>query len=96
MQFKLKQSQSIDYYYTIPCYALPETCPDSYMVYGIATDCQLFLSTLWVRIPRGACEKVASELQLGGGFHWVQQFPHQLQLASQSQLSRIMAEERNS
>ena len=32
-------------------------------------------TTAWVRIPASACEKVASDLGLGGGFHGVLRFP---------------------
>ena len=36
-----------------------------------ATDCTLSLTTACVRIPTWACEKVASDLGLGGGFRQV-------------------------
>ena len=32
------------------------------------TACLLSFTTAWVRIPAAACEKVASDLGLGGGF----------------------------
>ena len=51
------------------------------MVWGAATDCTLSLTTAWVRIPAWACEKVASDLGLGGGFRRVLRV-HYLQLAS--------------
>ena len=31
--------------------------------------------TAWLRIPAGVCEKVASDLGLGGGFRLVLPFP---------------------
>ena len=42
----------------------------------------LSLTTAWVRIPAWACEKVDSDLELGGGFRRVLRFLHYLQLAS--------------
>ena len=36
---------------------------------------QLSLTTAWVRIPAWACEKVASDLGLGGGFRRLLRFP---------------------
>ena len=50
-------------------------CSDGLVVLGAATDCTLSLTTAWVRIPAWACEKVASNLGLGGGFRRVLQFP---------------------
>ena len=48
-----------------------------------ATDCMLSLTTAWVRIPAYVCEKVASDLELGGVFRRVLRFPPLLtQLAS--------------
>ena len=47
------------------------------------------LTTDRFQIPHGACEKVASDLGLGGGFG---RLLHQLQLASQDLISRNMAE----
>ena len=44
------------------------TCSDGRVVYGAATDCTLSLTTAGVRIPVCACEKVASDLELGSGF----------------------------
>ena len=35
----------------------------------------LSLTTAWVWIQDIVCEKVASDLELGGGFHWVLWFP---------------------
>ena len=40
-----------------------------------SNDCTLSLTTAWVRIPTWACEKVASDLGLGGGFRRVLRFP---------------------
>ena len=45
------------------------------MVDGIATDCYVSLTTARVRILPRVCEKVASDLGLGGVFHWVFQLP---------------------
>ena len=42
-------------------------CSDGRVVLGTAPDCLLCLTTAWVRIPALACEKVASDLGLGGG-----------------------------
>ena len=42
---------------------------------GAATDCTLSLTTAWVRIPAWACEKVASDLGLGGVYRRVLRFP---------------------
>ena len=42
--------------------------PDGHVVKGVATDCQLSYTTLRVRIPTEASEKVASDLGLGAGF----------------------------
>ena len=41
----------------------------------VATDCTLTLTTVWVRVPAWACEKVASDVGLGGGFRQVLRFP---------------------
>ena len=42
--------------------------PDGRVVQGVATDCWRTLTTAQVQIPgSGACEKVASDLGLGGG-----------------------------
>ena len=49
-------------------------CSDGRVVLGAATDCTLPLTTAWVRIPTWACEKVASDLGLGGGFRRVLRF----------------------
>ena len=38
----------------------------------------LALTTDWVRIPAWVCEKVASDLGLGGGFRRVRRFPQLL------------------
>ena len=38
------------------------------MVLGVATDCRLSLNTVCLQIPAGACEEVASDLRVGGGF----------------------------
>ena len=43
-------------------------CPEGRVVSGVATECWLFLTNAWVRILSGACENVASDLELGGGF----------------------------
>ena len=51
-----------------------------------ATDCTLSLTTARVRILAWACEKVASELGLGGGFRRVLRFPPQL-TTGQSRIS---------
>ena len=45
------------------------------VVEGAATECMLSLTTAWVRILAWACEKVASDLGLGGGFRCVLRFP---------------------
>ena len=36
-----------------------EGCPDDRVVNGVAIDCSVALNTAWVRIPAGACGKVA-------------------------------------
>ena len=38
--------------------------------------------TAWDRIPAWACEKVASDLELGGGFAEYSDFPNYIQLTS--------------
>ena len=38
-------------------------------------------TTAWDRIPNRACEKVTSDMGLGGGFRQALKFLHQLQLA---------------
>ena len=35
---------------------------------AVDTDCYLSLTTVRVQNPPGTCEKVASDLRLGGGF----------------------------
>ena len=42
-------------------------------IIGLVTN--FGLTTAWVRILAWACEKVASDLGLGGGFRRVLQFP---------------------
>ena len=39
------------------------------------TDCALSLINAWVRIPVWACEKIASDSGLGGGFSRIPRFP---------------------
>ena len=48
--------------------------PDSHVLYGIAADCWLFLTPALGWNLAGACEEVASDLGLGGGFRWVLRF----------------------
>ena len=53
-----------------PC-GLINSSPDSHVVREVAIGSSLSLTTARVRIPARACEKVASDLGLGVGFHWV-------------------------
>ena len=53
---------------------------------GAATDCTLSITSACVRIPAWACEKVASDSGLGGGFIRVLWFP---QLLASHELATI-------
>ena len=57
---------------------------------GAGADCSLSLTTARVRIPAGACEKVNSDLGVGGGFRRVLRFPPLLTTAW-SRISHNMA-----
>ena len=54
---------------------LEKASSDGRVVSGTATDWTLSLTIAWVWIPAWACEKVASDLGLGGGFRRVLWFP---------------------
>ena len=66
-------------------------CPDGCVVCGIATNCYLSLTTVRVQIPPRACEKVANDLRLVGGFRRVLQFPLPV-TTGLSRINRNMAE----
>ena len=53
---------------TARCLSPLRDCPDGRVVKGAASDCSLPLTTAPFGIPFVTCEKVASDLGLGGGF----------------------------
>ena len=64
-------------------YSIQRACPDGQDVQSVATDYSLSLIAVWARILAGACDQVASDLVLGGGFTGYSGFLHYLQLASE-------------
>ena len=64
-------------------YNLQRAFPVGREVQSVATDYSLSLIAVWARIPAVACDQVASDLVLGGGFTGYSGFLHYLQLASE-------------
>ena len=68
--------------------------PALMVIWDIATDCKLSLTTAQVWIEARACGNVASDLGLGSDFHWVIWFPPPL-VTSLQQYGRKSEENQN-
>ena len=72
---------------------------DGCLVLSVAKDCKLSLTTARVRTLAGACEKVASDMGLGGGFQFLWFLPpvtYNMLVTTQLQYGRKSDENPNS